>query len=64
MIGAATTGLFLYQQHSWLDWTTTRERRWSELRVPWLERLVLAAAVALLLTANLREAVAILSITH
>ncbi len=64
LIAAATTGLFTYHQRSWLDWTTTRERRWKELRIPRPERLVLAAAIALLLTANLREAVAILGVTR
>lgn len=59
LLAAATTGLFLYRQASWTDWSTARVRSASEWRLSAGEWLAVAVSLLLIVAAGLREGVAI-----
>lgn len=55
-LAAASSGLFLYRQQSWMNWKTSKERSWRELRLSGCEVLTLGVAVALIIVGAYREA--------
>lgn len=61
IVAAATVGLFLYRQRSWLDWRTRRERTLGEVSLSSLEWGSLVLAAVLLAAANWTEARSLLS---
>lgn len=60
MIAAATTGLFIYHQSSWLNWRTEKQRDWKQIYISMGERVMLLAAVVILIASNLYEAISIM----
>lgn len=59
-LAAATTGLFLFRQRSWTDWTTTRERPLRSLRLSACELVTVGVAVVMVLAGAYRETIGIL----
>lgn len=56
IVGAATIGLFVYRQRSWLDWTTRKERALTDVSLSAAEWAATGVALALLVAANWTEA--------
>jgi hypothetical protein len=63
-IAAATRGLVMWRQRSWLSRRSERVGGWSRWRLNWVEIAVLIAAVLLLAAANYREALQIQQLLH
>ncbi len=59
LFAAATTGLFLYRQASWRNWSTARVRSASDWRLSVGEWVAVAVSLLLIVAAGLREGVAI-----
>jgi len=55
-IAAATRGLVIWRQPSWLNWRTEQVGSWREWRLNWAEIAVIVGAILLLAAANYREA--------
>ena len=55
-IAAATQGLVIWRQRSWLDWHSERVGSWRRWRLNRLELIVVIGALLLLTGANYREA--------
>jgi hypothetical protein len=56
-IAAATRGLAIWRQRSWLDWHSEQVGSWREWRLNFTEITVIVGAILLLAAANYREAV-------
>jgi len=63
-IAAATWGLVVWRQRSWLDWRSERVGSWRKWRLNRAEAALIVGAIVLLAAANYREAVQIQDVLH